>query len=290
MNKLRKQSSTTYPQSFFMADSSDHVRGKTGLSPTVTLSKNGGSFAAASGAVTEIGNGWYSLAGNATDRNTLGEQLLHAEASGADDFDGQYSIVSYDPFADVNTMKTVTDKFNTMITDIEGDYLFNAFALANAYYWLDQSSSILQKLNSTLESDGDVYRFTENALEQAPSSGGSAPTVEEIRQEMDSNSEKLAAILEDTGTTIPALINASSGAGAISHTYTLTDSDDGNPIDGAEVWVTTDVAGVNVIASGTTNSSGIVTFMLDAGTYYFWRKRSGYNFVNPDLETVKGDL
>jgi len=92
--------------------------------------------------------------------------------------------------------------------------------------------------------------------------------------------------LEDTGTTIPALINADSGAGAISWTYTLTDSDDGTPIDGAEVWATTDAAGEDVVASGTTDSFGVVTFMLDAGAYYFWRKCSGYNFVNPDQETV----
>jgi hypothetical protein len=97
---------------------------------------------------------------------------------------------------------------------------------------------------------------------------------------------QLTAILEDTGTTIPGLINADSGAGAISHSYTLTDADDGTPIDGAEVWVTTDAAGVDVVASGSTNSFGVVTFMLDAGAYYFWRKCSGYNFNNPDLETV----
>jgi hypothetical protein len=83
---------------FFMADSSDHITGKEGLSPDVTLSKNGGAFAAPSGAVTEIGNGWYSLAGNATDRNTLGEFLLHAEASGADPADEKYTIESHDPF------------------------------------------------------------------------------------------------------------------------------------------------------------------------------------------------
>ena len=111
-------------------------------------------------------------------------------------------------------------------------------------------------------------------------------TVEQIRAEMDSNSTKLASILEDTGTTIPALINADSGAGTIQHTYTVTDSADGMPLDGVEVWVSTDAAGVNVVASGYTNSSGVVTFMLDAGTYYFWRKRSGYNFTNPDQETV----
>lgn len=121
---------------------------------------------------------------------------------------------------------------------------------------------------------------------QKASITAAVPTAVQNRQEMDSNSTKLASILEDTGTTIPDLINASGGAGTISHTYTVTDSADGSPIDGVEVWISTDGAGVNVVASGYTNSSGVVTFMLDAGTYYFWRKRSGYNFVNPDIETV----
>ena len=52
-------------------------------------------------------------------------------------------------------------------------------------------------LNELVESDGGVSRFTENALEQAPT-GGSAPTVEEIRAEIDSNSTQLAAIVADT--------------------------------------------------------------------------------------------
>jgi cytoskeletal protein CcmA (bactofilin family) len=47
------------------------------------------------------------------------------------------------------------------------------------------------KLDDTLEDDAGTYRFTTNALEQAPSGGGSAPTVEEIRTEMDNNSVKL---------------------------------------------------------------------------------------------------
>lgn len=76
------------------------------------------------------------------------------------------------------------------------------------------------------------------------------------------------------------------GAGAIEWTYTLTDEDSGAPIDGAEVWVSTDLAGTNVIASGTTNASGVVTFYLDAGTVYIWCKKGGYDFTNPDQETV----
>lgn len=96
--KLRKQSSTSYPITFLMVDSADHLAGKTGLSPTVTISKNGGAFGAPAGAVSEIGSGWYALAGNATDRGTLGDLLVHATATGADPVDDRYLIVPWDPF------------------------------------------------------------------------------------------------------------------------------------------------------------------------------------------------
>lgn len=101
MNKMRKQSDTTYPLFFLMVDSTDHVTGKTGLSPTVTLSKNGGAFASPSGAVSEVGNGLYKVAGNATDSNTVGELWLHATATGADPTDTSYTVVAYDPFDSV---------------------------------------------------------------------------------------------------------------------------------------------------------------------------------------------
>jgi hypothetical protein len=82
------------------------------------------------------------------------------------------------------------------------------------------------------------------------------------------------------------LAQAGSGTGAITWTYTLTRSDNGLPIADAEVWVTTDLAGVNVIASGRTDQNGVLTFRLDAGPVYVWRKKTGFNFVNPDLEVV----
>src|SRR6185369_4823511 len=99
--KARQLSTTARPITFLMVDSSDHLTGKTGLSPIVTLSKNGGSFGAAAGAVTEVGNGWYALAGNATDRNTLGDLVIHATAATADDTDDRYEIVAFDPFDSV---------------------------------------------------------------------------------------------------------------------------------------------------------------------------------------------
>lgn len=100
--KARKQGTTTYPIVFLMVDANDHITGKTGLTPTVTISKNGGAFTAAAGTVTEIGHGWYAIGGHTTDRNTLGELIIHAEAPGADPVDERYEIASYDPFLRVN--------------------------------------------------------------------------------------------------------------------------------------------------------------------------------------------
>lgn len=94
-----KQSQTAVPLTFVMVDSSDHVTPKTGLTPTVTLSKNGAAFAAPAGAVSEIGSGWYKVAANATDSNTLGVLDLHATAGGADPQDEEFLVVAYDPFS-----------------------------------------------------------------------------------------------------------------------------------------------------------------------------------------------
>lgn len=91
-----KVATTAYPLVFFMTASTDHITGKTGASPTVTLSKNGAAFGAAAGAITEIANGWYKVAPNATDQGTLGPLLLHATATGADATDTMYEIVAHD--------------------------------------------------------------------------------------------------------------------------------------------------------------------------------------------------
>lgn len=98
-----QQSTTAYPLVFFMNDSTDHVTGKTGLTPTVTLRKPGGSFASPAGAVTEIANGWYQVAGNATDSNTLGPLLLHATGTAADPCDTLYNVVAYNPQVNFST-------------------------------------------------------------------------------------------------------------------------------------------------------------------------------------------
>jgi len=81
-------------------------------------------------------------------------------------------------------------------------------------------------------------------------------------------------------------------AGAIEWPYIVTSTTTLLPIFGVDVWVTTDIAGTNTIWRGTTDALGATRNIfglqpwLDAGVYYFWRQLTGYNFSNPDTETV----
>lgn len=115
MIKTIKKDSNTYPIVFFMASSTDHVSAVTGITPTVTLSKNGAAFGACAGAVSEIANGFYKLAGNATDSDTLGPLILHAKGTGADNTDVLLSVVNHNPYevaepGDAMTLTAAYDK------------------------------------------------------------------------------------------------------------------------------------------------------------------------------------
>ena len=86
-----------------MVDSTDHVTGKTGLTLTITASKDGAAFASISPTVTERGNGWYSVALTASHTDTLGDLALHATAAGADPADMVLLVEAGATDADVST-------------------------------------------------------------------------------------------------------------------------------------------------------------------------------------------
>jgi|TARA_R110002020_G_C16273081_1_gene771269 hypothetical protein len=67
-----------------LVDDTDGETLETGVSsPTIQLSKNGGSFASASdGTWAEIGNGWYTVRLNGTDASDDGWLLLRVVKSG----------------------------------------------------------------------------------------------------------------------------------------------------------------------------------------------------------------
>lgn len=94
----RQQSTTAHAIPFLLVLSTDSKTGATGKTPTLTLRKPGGSFAAAAGAVTEIAHGWYEWAGHATDRNTAGPNLVHVTAADCDAVDFVMLVSPLDVF------------------------------------------------------------------------------------------------------------------------------------------------------------------------------------------------
>lgn len=81
-------------------------------------------------------------------------------------------------------------------------------------------------------------------------------------------------------------------SGANEVTFTVRNSVTNLPIDGATVWISTDLAGTNVIWSGATDAFGEARNIngekpfLNNGTYYGWVQDSGYTDTNPTTLNV----
>jgi len=133
--------------------------------------------------------------------------------------------------ADVDTLKTrITSTLFAGITSLaEWLGLLAGSQAADA--------TALTEIKATGAGSGTYDESTDSQEAIAGAGGGGAPTVVQIREEMDSNSTQLAAIVEDTGTTLPAenaaakenidwaltvLVGALSNAGTATETYTFT--------------------------------------------------------------------
>lgn len=94
-----------------------------------------------------------------------------------------------------------------------------------------------------------------------------------------------ADILSDatpfSGAFIDAAISTVCGGPGSAPYEIIINDPDGNPLDGVNVWITTDLAGTNIIFNGYTDTFGKVTPMLDAGDYFAWKQLAGYTFTNP---------
>jgi len=178
--RLLRQNDTSKAIVFLMVDSTDHITGKTGLSPTVTISKNGGAFSSPSGTVSEIGNGWYKLIPASSDVDTLGALLIHATATGADPVDLEYQVVAFDPYAATNLGLSYLDaaissRSSHSATDVwsVANRTLTAFAF-NVNLNMDQALPA----NPTANSTGEALKFADTRLDTAVSSraDGSAYT------------------------------------------------------------------------------------------------------------------
>jgi hypothetical protein len=97
--RLIKNGDTTHLISVLMVDSADHLTAKTGLTLTVTRSKNGAAYAAWGGSSAEVANGVYKLTPAAGDVDTQGELAIHVSSTGADPVDAVALVVAFDPHA-----------------------------------------------------------------------------------------------------------------------------------------------------------------------------------------------
>jgi len=85
---LKQSTSMQYIRVLLIDNDGDPVTGVT--SPTITIAKNNGSFAAANdGAWSEQSNGWYLVRIDATDSETIGPLQIHVEKTGCQNFDDQ---------------------------------------------------------------------------------------------------------------------------------------------------------------------------------------------------------
>ncbi len=217
---------------------------------------------------------------------TLGLTNLDAAISSRSTFDHSSNQVTTDSAsrtaaqADVSALATASEvaSIDALVDEIKSvtDNLPNSGALtdiatAAAVVTIDSvADSILviaNKLDSAMEADGLVSRFTTNALEQAPSSSGGDATASnqsaiithltDIKGSGFASTDTLEAI-RDRGDS--AWTTGGSGSGIYSLTVTCQDSS-GSAV--ANVRVNIDGTTTTLV----TNSSGQCVFNLDAGDY-----------------------
>ena len=245
----------------------------------VRLSKNGGNMAAAAAdqGVADAGApydelGFYDVSLDGTDTNTLGRLQVMVHDAAALSVWQEFmvlpanvynSLVAGSDNLEVDTVLVegadATDTIQASANDaLVAQRLDHLVAVADADDPVDDS--IIAKLAA---SDGDWSGFAE-----------ATDSLEAIRDKID------------------AISIVSFPTGANEFTYTVTDSVTGLPIEGVEVWFSTDIPGVNIVWKGDTDTFGVARDVngdlpfLDTGTYRVWAQKSGYTFVNPDVEAV----
>lgn len=197
------QSTTTWALLFMMVQSSDHVTPLTAASPTVTLSKNGASFGSAAGAVTEIANGWYKVAGNATDTNTLGPLVLHATAASGDPTDFIYEVVAYNP-----------QSTGLGLTNVSANAVQLAGQTVSAAAGVTFPGSVASPTNITA---GTITTVTN--LTNAPTAGDFTATMKTSL-----NAATPASVTGNVGGNVVGSVGSVTGAVTVSGTSSLTES------------------------------------------------------------------
>lgn len=251
----------------------------TGIAATITATINkdyAGEVATDDANPTEIGGGYYEFALTQAETNAYQLSLKPTTTTNGVQVRACPETLTTETAAAVEPSTLTTSDVDARLAAIHLDHL-----LAADYDPANKPGVATALLNELVESDSGVSRFTANALEQAPSGSGGDAT--EAKQDIiiaalavvDATAD---AVLEDTGTTLPAQIAALDiGGGTGTYACTWTVNDGSTALEGAKVsfWL----AGV-LRGTGTTNASGQVSMSLDAGTYTVAISLSGYTFAS----------
>ena len=320
---LKQSTSVTVVLGPFL-DDTDGKTAETGLTISqadVRLSKNAGTFAQKNdtGSCSHMEAGYYSCGLNSTDTNTLGHLRIAVAESGALPVWRDFLILP----ANVYDSLISTDKLQVHAVEIADDLITAAAIDTDAITSDALAASALNEIADAVWDEAlsghSTSGSTGEALDDAAAGSASAASIADAVWDealsphltVGSTGEALndagGSATDPWATTVPAAYSSgtagwilgnrldakvssisgnSPGPGASEFVYTLTDADTSDPIPDADVWATTDSGGSTVVASGRTNQYGQITFYLDPGTIYIWRQKSGWNFTNPDTETV----
>lgn len=219
-------------------DDSDGKTAETGLTISqadIRLSKNGGDIAQTnnSAGATHDKLGYYNVPLNTTDTNTLGTLKVIVSKSGALPVFADFMVITAEAYDTLCGTDHFTVDLNgtpsVNVVQISGD----SAAADNLESYCDGTTAQpvnVTQIGGTAQSAIDLKDFADTGYDPATHKvqgvvltdtcttntdmrgtdnayTGTPPTVTAIRQEMDTNSTRLAAILTNTGTTIPGLIN-----------------------------------------------------------------------------------
>ena len=251
-------------------DDSDGKTAETGLTISqadIRLSKNGGDIAQTnnSAGATHDELGYYNVPLDTTDTNTLGTLKVIVSVSGALPVFADFMVITAEAYDTLCGTDHFTVDLNgtpsVNVVQISGD----STAADNLESYCDGTTAQpvnVTQIGGTAQSATNLKDFADTGYDPTTHKvqgvvltdtcttntdmrgtdnayTGTPPTVTAIRQEMDTNSTRLAAILTDTGTTIPGLINALNNLSAQDVweyvTRTLTSAGSGGAT-AQEVW------------------------------------------------------
>ena len=285
---LKQSTATTIILGPFV-DDTDGKTAETALTLTqadIRLSKNAGTYAQKSdtGSASHMELGHYACSLNTTDTNTLGRLRIAVHEAGALPVWIDYLILP----ANVYDSLISTDKLQVHAVEINNNLITAAAIAANAITSDQLATTAAAEIADAVWDEALSAPLTAGSPGEALNdAGGAAADPWTTTLPAAYSSGQAGWILGNRlDAKISAISGNSPGAGAVEFTYTLTQPDLITPIPDADVWATTDAPGTTVVASGRTDQYGLITFYLDPGTIYIWRQKSGYNFTNPDTETV----